>query len=113
MKTERKYGWLVVFATFLVGFVTDGIAFSFGILLTELLHAFKQGRASTVIIGSIATGVMHLIGKCQTLKINIVLEPVKGCFIRRVDQDQTAVIVVVDLPFPSFSLTFSSKITFE
>lgn len=60
--TDGGYGWIVVACTFLVGFIIDGLAYSFGILLVELLEQFHQDRASTVVIGSILTGVMYLVG---------------------------------------------------
>ncbi|XP_053404599.1 monocarboxylate transporter 14-like [Mercenaria mercenaria] len=61
-QTDGGYGWIVVACTFVVGFIIDGLAYSFGIVLVELLEQFKQDRASTVVVGSILTGVMYLIG---------------------------------------------------
>jgi hypothetical protein len=61
-QTDGGYGWIVVACTFFIGFIIDGLAYSFGTLLVELLVQFKQDRASTVVIGSILTGVMYLIG---------------------------------------------------
>lgn len=59
---ECGYGWIVVAATFFVNFIADGLVYSFGILLVELLETFKQERASTVVIGSILFGFMYIIG---------------------------------------------------
>jgi hypothetical protein len=61
-QTDGGYGWIVVACTFFIGFIIDGLAYSFGTLLVELLEQFKQDRASTVVIGSILSGVMYLIG---------------------------------------------------
>ena len=61
-QADGGYGWIVVACTFFIGFIIDGLAYSFGTLLVELLEQFKQDRASTVVIGSILTGVMYLIG---------------------------------------------------
>ncbi|XP_060587816.1 monocarboxylate transporter 13-like [Ruditapes philippinarum] len=61
-QTDGGYGWVVVMSAFFIGFITDGLVFSVGILLVELLEQFQQGRAATVAIASIMTGVMHLVG---------------------------------------------------
>ncbi|XP_060582252.1 monocarboxylate transporter 12-like [Ruditapes philippinarum] len=61
-QTDGGYGWIVVACTFFIGFIIDGLAYSFGTLLVELLEQFKQDRASTVVIGSVLSGVMYLIG---------------------------------------------------
>lgn len=59
---DGGYGWIVVISAFFIGFITDGLVFSFGILLVELLDQFHKGRATTVAIASVMTGVMHLVG---------------------------------------------------
>ncbi|XP_045178828.2 monocarboxylate transporter 12-like [Mercenaria mercenaria] len=61
-QTDGGYGWIIVISAFFIGFITDGLVFSVGILLVELLEHFQQGRAATVAIASIMTGVMHLVG---------------------------------------------------
>ncbi|KAL4217177.1 hypothetical protein ACF0H5_023631 [Mactra antiquata] len=59
---DVDYGWLVVFSGFLVGAITDGVIFSFGIMLVEIVEQFNQGRASTGVVISIVTGMMHMAG---------------------------------------------------
>ncbi|KAL4217178.1 hypothetical protein ACF0H5_023632 [Mactra antiquata] len=56
------YGWLVVFSAFCLTFITDGLVFAFGIMLVEIVEQFEEGRASTGVIVSVASGTMHLIG---------------------------------------------------
>jgi len=66
--TDGGYGWVIVFAVFLINFVTTGVEFTFGILLVELLEEFGQGRASTAFVGAILSGVMHLVGNAEFFK---------------------------------------------
>ncbi|KAL4220990.1 solute carrier 16 [Mactra antiquata] len=47
------YGWLAVFSGFCVVFIVDGIHYSFGTLLIEIVEDFDQGRALTGAIVSI------------------------------------------------------------
>lgn len=44
---DGGYGWVVVFASLMVSLIADGISFSFGLLLTELLNHFKEGTTKT------------------------------------------------------------------
>ena len=59
---DGGYGWFVVLSAFTVGFITDGIVFSYGILLVDLLDTFQTSRAATVVVGSIVTCLMHITG---------------------------------------------------
>lgn len=61
-RSDGCKGWVVVIAAFFIGFVVDGLQFSFGLLLVELLDQFQRGRAETAVTASITTGVMHLVG---------------------------------------------------
>ncbi|XP_045178282.2 monocarboxylate transporter 12-like isoform X2 [Mercenaria mercenaria] len=60
--SDGGYGWVVVLCAFCIGFITDGISFAFGILLVELLDVFEQGRAPTLAIGAVMSGMMYCIG---------------------------------------------------
>lgn len=44
---DGGYGWVVVFASLMVSLIADGISFSFGLILTELLNHFKEGTTKT------------------------------------------------------------------
>ena len=53
---------MVVVSAFFIGFLTDGLVLSFGVLLLEFLEEFQDERATTTIIGSLAAGTMYLVG---------------------------------------------------
>jgi len=59
---KHRRRWLVVFAAFFVGFLTDGCTFTYGMFLIEFLDEFEDTRAVTSIIGSLAVSLMNLTG---------------------------------------------------
>ena len=60
---DGGYGWFVVLSAFTVVFITDGIVFSYGILLVDLLDTFQTSRAATVFISSIVSCLMYITGQ--------------------------------------------------
>ncbi|CRK99823.1 CLUMA_CG013131, isoform A [Clunio marinus] len=50
---DGGWGWVVVFASFLVNMIADGITFSFGIYNVEFLKYFGDSKGKTAWIGSI------------------------------------------------------------
>lgn len=50
---DGKYGWVVVFASFMINMIADGITFSFGIFNVEFLKYFGDSKGKTAWIGSI------------------------------------------------------------
>ena len=48
--------WSVVAASFFIGFITDGIVYSYGLLFIELLREFKQTKTTSSVIGGIFLG---------------------------------------------------------
>uniref|UniRef100_T1IHA6 Major facilitator superfamily (MFS) profile domain-containing protein n=1 Tax=Strigamia maritima TaxID=126957 RepID=T1IHA6_STRMM len=59
---DGGWGWVIVVATFLTSLVVDGIIFSFGILLPEILIEFNEGQSLTSWVGSALAGTYLLIG---------------------------------------------------
>lgn len=53
---DGGYGWMIVFAAFMVNLISDGISFSFGILYTELLDYFGESKSLTSWVGSLFYG---------------------------------------------------------
>lgn len=53
---------MIVFAAFLINFISDGISFSFGILYTELLDYFGESKSLTSWVGSLFYGVCLMGG---------------------------------------------------
>lgn len=59
---DGGYGWVVVFASFMVNLIADGITFSFGVIYVELLNYFGEGKAKTAWIGSLFMAMPLLSG---------------------------------------------------
>lgn len=59
---DGGYGWVIVFASFVVNLIADGITFSFGVIYIELLKYFGEGKAKTAWIGSLFMAIPLLSG---------------------------------------------------
>lgn len=61
-EVDGGYGWVVVFASFMSSMIVDGIAFSFGLIYTELLQYFHESKSKTAWIGSLFLAVPLMAG---------------------------------------------------
>lgn len=59
---DGGWGWVVVFASFALSMIADGISFSFGLIYSELLNEFHEGPAKTAWVGSLFMAVPLLVG---------------------------------------------------
>ncbi|XP_060801489.1 monocarboxylate transporter 13 isoform X2 [Amyelois transitella] len=59
---DGGYGWVVVFASFMCNLVVDGIAYTFGIFLPELVVYFGAGKGTVAWVGSLLSGVYLAAG---------------------------------------------------
>ncbi|XP_013138060.1 PREDICTED: monocarboxylate transporter 4 [Papilio polytes] len=59
---DGGYGWVVVFASFMCNLVVDGIAYTFGIFLPELVAYFGEGKGTVAWVGSLLSGVYLAAG---------------------------------------------------
>lgn len=59
---DGGYGWVVVFASFMCNLVVDGIAYTFGIFLPELVTYFGEGKGKVAWVGSLLSGVYLAAG---------------------------------------------------
>ncbi|XP_050678925.1 monocarboxylate transporter 4 isoform X3 [Leptidea sinapis] len=59
---DGGYGWVVVFASFMCNLVVDGIAYTFGIFLSELVTYFGEGKGTVAWVGSLLSGVYLAVG---------------------------------------------------
>ncbi|XP_063381742.1 monocarboxylate transporter 12 [Cydia fagiglandana] len=59
---DGGYGWVVVFASFMCNLIVDGIAYTFGIFLPELVTFFGEGKGTVAWVGSLLSGVYLAAG---------------------------------------------------
>ena len=67
---DGGWGWVIVAASFMIHFVADGCAFSFGVLYTELLDYFKESKGKTAWVGSLFVSVPLLAGPIASALTN-------------------------------------------
>ncbi|XP_043685849.1 monocarboxylate transporter 9 isoform X1 [Vespula pensylvanica] len=68
---DGGWGWVVVFASFLIHVIIDGMTYSFGVFYLELLYYFEEGKGATAWIASILVGVTLCSG------------PISGSFVNK------------------------------
>jgi len=54
---DGGWGWVVVFASFMIHILADGITYSFGIFMVELIDVFKADRGTAGLIPAILVGI--------------------------------------------------------
>ena len=64
---DGGWGWMVVFASFMIHLIADGVTYTFGIFYFELLQYFSSGKGLTAWIPSIMTGMTFAIGMCYRI----------------------------------------------
>ena len=64
---DGGYGWVVLFASFLVNFLVDGVGCSVGIFILEFLNEFEESKSKTAWIASVLNGMYLFIGMCTVI----------------------------------------------
>lgn len=67
---DGGYGWVIVFASFMCNMVVDGTAYSFGILMPELLKEYNSTKGKTALVGSLLPGTTMLVGPMVSFLVN-------------------------------------------
>lgn len=67
---DGGYGWVIVFASFMCNMVVDGIGYSFGILLPELIKEYGSSKSKTALVGSLLPGTTMLVGPIVSVFVN-------------------------------------------
>ncbi|GIY28108.1 monocarboxylate transporter 14 [Caerostris extrusa] len=64
MINDEYWGWVIVFTTFIIHMIIDGLIYTFAVFYVEFLDYFKTtaGKASTVV--SVFVGVSYCFGRC-------------------------------------------------
>lgn len=60
---DGGWGWLVVFGSFMIHVLADGVIYSFGLFYYELVKHFGASKAVTSMVVSIMNGTTYCIGK--------------------------------------------------
>ncbi|KAL5004781.1 hypothetical protein ScPMuIL_018237 [Solemya velum] len=67
---DGGWGWMVVFSSFMIHIIADGIVYSFGIFYMEFLDYFKSKKGETAWIGSLVPGVTLSVGPIASALTN-------------------------------------------
>ncbi|KAI1278106.1 Monocarboxylate transporter 9 [Halotydeus destructor] len=59
---DGGWGWVIVFCSFMIHVIADGVTYTFGIFYTELVNYYGEGKGFTAWVTSIMTGVTYGIG---------------------------------------------------
>lgn len=67
---DGGWGWMVVFGSFMIHIIADGVTYSFGIFYSEFLNYFQEGKGKTAWIASILVGVTLCSGPISSSFVN-------------------------------------------
>ncbi|XP_046542426.1 monocarboxylate transporter 12-like [Haliotis rubra] len=67
---DGGWGWMVVFSSFLIHVIADGIVYSFGVFFVEFLDYFKGGKGETSWVGSLVPAVTYTVGPIASALTN-------------------------------------------
>ena len=59
---DGGWGWMVVFGSFMIHVIADGIIYSFGLFYYELAKHFGESKTATSMVVSIMNGTTYCIG---------------------------------------------------
>ncbi|KAK9880173.1 hypothetical protein WA026_010046 [Henosepilachna vigintioctopunctata] len=59
---DGGYGWVIVFASFMCNMILDGIAYTFGIFLSDIMDYYGETKGKTAWVGSLLSGIYLACG---------------------------------------------------
>ena len=59
---DGGYGWVILFSSFMINLIVDGVCFTFGIFFIRFNDYFNEGEAKTAWVGSILNGMYLSMG---------------------------------------------------
>ena len=60
---DGGWGWAVVVAAFVANLILDGVCYTFGVIMPQLLEHFRAGKGKTALVGSMLPGFYLIVGK--------------------------------------------------
>ncbi|XP_022183256.1 monocarboxylate transporter 7-like isoform X1 [Myzus persicae] len=69
---DGGWGWVVVFAAFYCNVVVDGIIYSFGMLMNDMVNTFHEPESKITIVGSLLNGFYLIAGPFVSALLNSV-----------------------------------------
>uniref|UniRef100_A0A0K0EU83 EG:103B4.3 protein (inferred by orthology to a D. melanogaster protein) n=1 Tax=Strongyloides venezuelensis TaxID=75913 RepID=A0A0K0EU83_STRVS len=93
--TDGGWGYVVVFGSFLIHVIADGIVYAFGVMATALMHHFEETNARVSIIVSLLVGLTLASGPIASAITNKI-----GC---RLTTIAGAIVAGIGLMAASFS----------
>lgn len=60
---DGGWGWVIVFGAFVCNVIVDGIVFTFGIYVQNIIDYYKADESKSVLVGSLLVGCYLLAGK--------------------------------------------------
>lgn len=66
---DGGWGWMVVFAAFYCNIIVDGIAYSFGMLIKDMVNAFHESEATITVVGSLLNGFYLIAGNIFSTRV--------------------------------------------
>ncbi|RUS70172.1 hypothetical protein EGW08_022064 [Elysia chlorotica] len=68
---DGGWGWVVVFSSFAISMLVDGVCFSFGIFFDEFRKEFGGSKSETSWIGSVLNGTYLAVGPVVSALVNV------------------------------------------
>ena len=68
---DGGYGWMVTFCSFMVGFLVDGICFTFGFFFKEFQDYFGSNKSITSSVSSVLNGTYLSIGMYKSITSSV------------------------------------------
>ena len=59
---DGGWGWMVVVASFVSNLIVDGVAYTFGIIMPQLIDHFDASKGKTAVVGSLIPGLYSIVG---------------------------------------------------
>ena len=56
---DGGYGWVVCAVAFVISMICDGVVYSYGVIMPEIMKTFDCGASTAAMIGAIQTGIFQ------------------------------------------------------